>query len=92
MKGHTEYIKRLTPEDRVLITLRDELYESSWDKMLKDLKDRMRGRPYIFKLVSRIKEDIARIEQLQTYEQKHKINLAEYLQQEEKENSKGQNN
>ena len=81
--SHKEFIKSLTQQDRMLITLRDELYFGSWDRMLNDLKDRLRGRPYIFKLVNRIEEDIKRIEKLQSYELKHEINLSDCLEESE---------
>ena len=68
----------------MLVSLRDELYEGSWDQMLKDLKDRLEGKPYIFKLVNRISADIQRIEKLRDYEKKHRINLADYLKKEER--------
>jgi hypothetical protein len=51
--------------------------------MLGDLRDRLKGKPYIFKLVNRIQDDIARIEKLSEYEKKHKINLADYLKKKE---------
>lgn len=63
----------------MLITLRDELYGGSWERMIKDLNDRLKGRPYIFKLVNRIKEDLKRIAKLQAYEKKHGVNLADQL-------------
>lgn len=63
----------------MLVVLRGELYAGSWDRMLSDLKDRLKGRPYIFKLVNRIQDDIARIERLQDYEKKHNVNLAEFI-------------
>jgi hypothetical protein len=47
--------------------------------MLGDLRDRLKGKPYIFKLVNRIQDDIARIEKLSDYEKKHKVNLADIL-------------
>ncbi len=81
--SHKEFIKSLTQQDRMLITLRDELYFGSWERMLNDLKDRLRGRPYIFKLVNRIEEDIKRIEKLQNYESQHGINLSECLEESE---------
>ena len=74
-----KYYESLTAEEKMLITLRDELYGGSWGRMLKDLNDRLKGRPYIFKLVTRIKDDIKRIERLRDYEKKHKINLVDYL-------------
>lgn len=76
---HEKYCQQLTQDDRMLILLRDELYEGSWDYMLSDLKDRVKGKPYIFKLVNRIQDDIVRIEKLKDYEKKHKINLADFV-------------
>lgn len=67
----------------MLVSLRDELYDGSWEQMLKDLKDRLEGKPYIFKLVNRISADIQRIEKLREYEKKHRINLADYLAKKE---------
>jgi len=43
-----------------------------------DLRDRLQGRPYIFKLVNRIEEDLERIQKLRSYEEEHKIDLADY--------------
>ena len=76
---HKKYFDSLTPEERMLVVLREELYGGSWDRMLTDLRDRLRGRPYIFKLVNRIQEDIARIEKLQEYEKKHGVNLGDFI-------------
>ena len=61
---------KLNAEEKMLVTLRDELYGGSWDRMLKDLKDRLKGRPYIFKLVNRIKDDLKRIEKLKANEKR----------------------
>jgi len=84
MAGSPEkYAAQLSADERMLVTLRDELYDGSWDQMLKDLKDRLEGKPYIFKLVNRISADIQRIEKLGEYEKKHKINLADYLKKKE---------
>jgi len=80
---HDKFASGLTPDERTLVTLRDELYGGSWEQMLGDLRDRLKGKPYIFKLVNRIQDDIARIEKLSDYEKKHKINLAEYLKKKE---------
>lgn len=76
-----EFAKTLTEEERMLLTLRDELYEGSWDNMLQDLRDRLKGKPYIFKLVNRIEEDIVRIEKLKKYEGEHSVNMADYLEE-----------
>lgn len=80
---HEKFASGLTPDEKTLVTLRDELYNGSWDMMLGDLRDRLKGKPYIFKLVNRIQDDIARIEKLGEYEKKHKINLAEFLKKKE---------
>ncbi|KAF0245334.1 MAG: hypothetical protein AAB074_08450 [Planctomycetota bacterium] len=74
-----KWVDALPPEELMLVKLREELYSSSWERMLADLKDRLKGRPYIFKLVNRIQDDIARIEKLQDYEKKNNVNLAEFL-------------
>lgn len=63
----------------MLITLRDELYGGSWERMTKDLNDRLKGRPYIFKLVNRIKDDLKRILKLQEYEKKCGYKLTDLL-------------
>ena len=73
--SHKTYYEGLSEESKMLLVLRDELYMGSWDKMVEDLKNRLKGRPYIFKLVNRIEEDLERIETLRSYEGKHKVNL-----------------
>jgi hypothetical protein len=81
---YEKFVATLSGDERMLVSLRDELYEGSWDQMLKDLKDRLEGKPYIFKLVNRISADIQRIEKLREYEKKHRVNLADYLKKEER--------
>src|SRR5437773_4411377 len=80
---HEKYCAALSTDERTLVTLRDELYNGSWEQMKGDLKDRLQGKPYIFKLVNRIQEDLSRIEKLQEYERKHKVNLADFLKKKE---------
>jgi hypothetical protein len=75
---HKTYYDSLSEEAKMLIVLRDELYLGSWGKMEDDLRNRLKGRPYIFKLVNRIEEDLERIEALRSYEEKHKINLRDF--------------
>ncbi|MBK8205806.1 MAG: hypothetical protein IT464_05995 [Planctomycetes bacterium] len=77
-KTQQSYYDALSEEAKMLLVLRDELYMGSWDKMVDDLKNRLKGRPYIFKLVNRIEEDLERIEALSSYEEKHKLNLRDY--------------
>ena len=84
MSGPVEkFVASLTADERMLVSLRDELYDGSWEQMLKDLKDRLEGKPYIFKLVNRISADLQRIEKLMDFEKKHKINLADHLKKKE---------
>lgn len=75
---HQSYYDALSEESKMLLVLRDELYSGSWDKMDEDLSNRLKGRPYIFKLVNRIEEDRERIKVLKSYEDKHKINLRDF--------------
>ena len=77
-RPHVNFYESLSEEETMLITLRDELYGGSWEKMEQDLRDRLQGRPYIFKLVNRIEEDLHRIEKLKGYEDEQGINLADH--------------
>jgi hypothetical protein len=48
--------------------------------MLDDLKNRLVGKPYIFKLVNRINDDIERIQQMQIFEEEQNVDLADYVE------------
>lgn len=76
---HRRFFEALSTEEKMLITLRDELYAGEWERMLEDLRDRLQGKPYIFKLVNKIEEDIARIDRLKRYEETHRTNLSQYV-------------
>ena len=76
----SDFVSRLSEEQRMLIVLKSQLYDGRWEAMLDDLKNRLAGKPYIFKLVNRIKDDIARIELLQIFEREHQIDLADYVE------------
>jgi hypothetical protein len=52
----------------MLAMLKNELYGGNWERMRDDLKDRIKGRPFFFNLVNRIKDDLKRIEKLQEAE------------------------
>ncbi len=75
----TRFIELLSAEDRVLIVLKKELYESRWDEMAADLNARLSGMPYIFKLINRIEDDLERIEKLQAFEVRMGIDLSDYI-------------
>ena len=74
---HREFYRSLSTEEKLLITLRDELYSGSWESMLADLRARLEGKPYIFRLATRIEEDIARIDRLRRYEAESGVNLGQ---------------
>lgn len=63
----------------MLVILKTQLYGGDWEPMLEDLQNRLEGKPYIFKLVSRIQDDIERIRQMRQYEQENRIDLADYV-------------
>jgi len=79
-KAVTDYVDRLGQECRMLVILKTQLYGGSWEPMLDDLRNRLNGRPYIFKLANRIQDDIERIEQMREFEAKQGIDLADFIQ------------
>lgn len=74
------FVQGLTREERVLIVLKRELYEDDWDGMISDLQARLKGEPYVFKLASRITEDLRRIERLRRFEKDHNVNLSDHVE------------
>ncbi len=73
------YVAGLSNEHRMLVVLKGQLYDGQWEPMLDDLKNRLAGKPYIFKLVNRINDDIKRIEQMMEFENKYSIDLVDYV-------------
>ena len=78
-----QFAQSLTSEERMLVVLKRELYEGSWEEMASDLKARLEGRPYIFKLAHRIADDLQRIERLRGFEEANGVDLANYVKLEE---------
>ena len=76
------YVKTLSEEYRMLIILKHQLYGGVWEPMLDDLRNRLSGKPYIFKLANRIQDDVERIEQMRKFEQDHNVDLADYVEME----------
>jgi len=74
-----KFLKELDASTKMLITLRDELYDGSFEEMRDDLEERLNGKPYIYKLIQRIEADIERIDILDEFEKKPNVNLAGYL-------------
>ena len=79
-KAVSDFVAALSDERRMLVILKAQLYGGSWEPMLDDLRNRLEGKPYIFKLANRIKDDIERIGQMQEFEQEHHVDLAEYVE------------
>ncbi|MHC4479247.1 MAG: hypothetical protein ACYTEL_26815 [Planctomycetota bacterium] len=75
-----DFVSGLSEEHRMLVILKAQLYEGSWEPMLDDLQNRLAGKPFIFKLANRIKDDIERIEQLQQFEGEYDVDLADYVE------------
>ena len=75
----SDFIAGLSDEHRMLVILKAQLYGGTWEPMLDDLENRLEGKPYIFKLANRIRDDIERIEQMRKFEEEHKIDLTEYV-------------
>ena len=74
------YVKGLSEEHRMLVVLKAQLYGGAWQPMLDELRNRLAGKPYIFKLVHRIQDDIERIEEMRRFEAEHNIDLADYVE------------
>jgi hypothetical protein len=74
-----QFVDGMTNEEKMLVVLVGELYEGSWDEMTADLKARLEGRPYIFKLAYRITDDLERIERLREFEKSSGVSLRDYV-------------
>jgi hypothetical protein len=79
-KEVSDFVAALSDEHRMLVVLKAQLYGGTWKPMLDDLQNRLAGKPYIFKLANRIKDDIERIEQMQEFEKEHNVDLAERVE------------
>ena len=75
----SDFVNGLSEEHRMLVVLKSQLYGRTWEPMLDDLRNRLKGKPYIFKLANRIQDDIDRIEQMAEFETEHNIDLADYI-------------
>ena len=78
-KAAGDYAARLSNEHRMLVVLKKELYGGMWEPMLGDLQNRLAGKPYIFKLVNRINDDVERIEEMRRFEAENDVDLGDYV-------------
>ena len=79
-KAVIDFIKSLSAEHKMLIVLKNQLYGGKWEPMYQDLKNRLEGKPYIFKLANRINDDIERIEQMRKFEKENDVDLGEHVE------------
>ena len=75
-----DYVKTLGNEYRMLVVLKAQLYGGRWEPMLDDLKNRLAGKPYIFKLTNRINDDVERINEMREFEKTHDVDLADHVE------------
>ena len=75
-----DYVRTLGNEHRMLVVLKAQLYGGRWEPMLDDLKNRLSGKPYIFKLTNRINDDVERINEMQEFEETHGVDLADHVE------------
>ena len=76
---HHAFASGLSREERLLVELRDVIYDGSWQSLREDLLARRDRRPFIIKLSTRIDDDLSRIEKLEAYERSHALDLREHL-------------
>jgi len=76
-----EFVRGLAETERIAVIVRDELFGGSWENMRKDLEARAAGRPYVFRLASRIDGDLKAVAKLSAFERRCKVNLSEYLRE-----------
>lgn len=69
------FAEGLSAEERTLLLVRDELYGGSWEELEGDLQARRERKPAIFKLNTRIDEDLSRITRLRAFEREHGVDL-----------------
>ena len=64
----------------MLVVLKRDLYEGNWDEMVADLRARLEGGPYIFKLAHRIADDLERIDRLRAFERNNRVDLSDFVE------------
>jgi len=74
-----DFVRGLSAEHKMLIVLKSQLYGGKWEPMYQDLKNRLEGKPYIFKLANRINDDVERIEQMRAFEKQYDVDLGDYV-------------
>jgi hypothetical protein len=70
-----KFVVSLTPQERLLVRVKNELYGGSWDELVADLEARLAGRPYVLRLATRIEDDLERVKKLRAFEEEHHVQL-----------------
>ncbi len=83
------FMDRLTPEQKLLLVLKRELYDGEWSQMIVDLENRKNGRPHVLRLANRIEDDLGRIEQMRKLEEHYEVELTSFLEALPDEESSG---
>lgn len=72
----------LTHEQRMLLDIRDTLYEGSWEDFKRDLEARRESQPHVFdtvpdapRMLETIEEHLALITEMHRWEQTHGVTL-----------------
>lgn len=74
------FMDRLTPEHKLLLVLKRELYDGEWRPMTTDLRNRLEGRPHVVHLAGRIEDDLVRIERMAELERHYGVDLTDFIQ------------
>jgi len=69
------YVRGLGKLDLTFLIIRDELYGGAWDEVEHDLRARLKGKPFIFRLTERIEDSLARIARLKGFEAERGVDL-----------------
>ena len=74
-----EFVRKMEPYEKVLVDLKDLLYEGSWDRIGTDLLNARDDKPHVYRLSHAIERDLKAIERLKAYEARHHVSLSELL-------------
>ncbi len=73
----------LSSEQRMLLRMRDTLYEGNWEDFTRDLRAKMAGSPHVFDIVppsaamrDTIENHLRLIDEMQAWEQEHDTALS----------------
>jgi hypothetical protein len=82
------YLKTLSLEEKVLLDVRDELYGGDWGELEADLRARHAGKPHIFRLMTKIEEDLVRLDALRAWETARGVDLGRVKRRLEEERAR----